>query len=107
MLAKNPFGAVTDARFLLISSGPAEYEEPEGAGVGFLVPPSARRSVVSFFQQSSRMASWKIRVPGGRMNLCSIYAPHSGKAFDESQSFYQSLRDWPAGLSGHGPLILI
>ena len=53
------------------------------------------------------MAALKIRVPGGKINLCSIYAPHSGKAFDERPTFYQSLAVWIAGLSGHGPLILL
>ena len=82
---------VTDAGFLLIPSGVTEHDELERAGVGFLVAPSARKSVVSFCQQSSRMAFLRIRVPGGKINLCSIYAPHSGKAFDERQTFYQSL----------------
>ena len=46
---------VTNAGFLLISSGPAEYEEPERAGVGFLDAPDARRSVIfthCFFEKS-------------------------------------------------------
>ena len=78
--------ALVVAGFLLILSGVIEHEELERAGVGFLVAPSARKSVVSFCQQSSRMVSLKIRVPGSKINLCSIYAPHSGKAFDETQT---------------------
>ena len=74
---------VTDAGFLLIFSGVIEHEELERAGIGFLVAPKVRKSVVIFCQQSSCMASLKIRVPGGKINLCSIYASHSGKAVDE------------------------
>ena len=100
---------VTDAGFLLILSGVmvTEREELERASVGFLVAPSARKSVVSFCQQSSRMTSLKIRVPGGKINLCSIYAPHPGKTLDERQTFYQSLAEWIASISGHGPLVLL
>ena len=46
---------VTDAGFLLISSGPAEYEEPEGAGDGCPDAPDARGSVIfthGFFEKS-------------------------------------------------------
>ena len=39
---------LTDAGFLLILSGITEHEKLERAGVGFLVAPSARKSVVSF-----------------------------------------------------------
>ena len=98
---------VTDAGFLLILSGVTEHEELERAGVGFLVAPGACKSVVSCCQRSSRMVFLRIRVPSGTINLCSIYAPRSGKAFDERQTFYQSLAGWIAGLSGHGPLILL
>ena len=95
---------VTDAGFLLISSG---EEDEEYAGVGFLVAPHCRRSVVSFCQFSGRQASLKMRVPGGKMVVCSLYAPHQGKPFQDRLDFYQSSAEWIGKLSRHGPLLVL
>ena len=72
---------VTDAGFLLITSG---QEDEAYAGVGFLVAPHCRRSVVSFCQFSGRQASLKMRVPGGKMVVCSrlIKANHLKRGFN-------------------------
>ena len=51
---------ITDGGFLLVLSGFATSEPVETAGVGFLISPSARRSVVSFQQHSARMAGLKL-----------------------------------------------
>ena len=59
--------------FLLVLCGLATSEPVETAGVGFLISPSARRSVVSFQQHSARMAGLKLRVPGGKL-VCNVYA---------------------------------
>ena len=95
---------VTDAGFLLISSG---EEDEEYAGVGFLVAPHCRRSVVCFCQFSGRQASLKMRVPGGKMVVCSLYAPHQGKPFQDRLDFYQSSAEWIGKLSRHGPLLVL
>ena len=95
---------VTDAGFLLISSG---QEDEEYAGVGFLVAPHCRRSVVSFCQFSGRQASLKMRVPGGKMVVCSLSAPHQGKPFQDRLDFYQSSAEWIGKLSRHGPLLVL
>ena len=78
---------ITDGGFLLILSG-----EEDGcfAGVGFIVAPHCRRCVVSFCTESCRQASLKLRVLGGKMVICSLYAPHSGKPFDERETFFSS-----------------
>ena len=95
---------VTDAGFLLITSG---QEDEAYAGVGFLVAPHCRRSVVSFCQFSGRQASLKMRVLGGKMVVCSLYAPHQGKPFEERLHFYQSSSEWIGKLSRHGPLLVL
>ena len=51
---------VTDAGYLLVLSGADTDEEMETAGVGFLVAPHIRRSVIGFCQKSSRMANLKL-----------------------------------------------
>ena len=98
---------ITDAGFLLINSGQLETEDAETAGVGFIVAPSMRRSVVSFCQASSRMASLKTRVPGGKMTVCSIYAPHNDKSVDERRSFFHNMSSWLTSRSRHGPLCVL
>ena len=90
--------------FLVLLSG-----EEDGcfAGVGFIVAPHCRRCVVSFCAESCRQASLKLRVPGGKMVICSLYAPHSGKPFDERQTFFQATAEWMNSLSRHGPLLAL
>ena len=59
---------ITSDGFLVIFSGTSTGDR-EHAGVGFLVAPWMRKYVVSFTQPSSRFASLKIRVKGGKINL--------------------------------------
>ena len=76
----------------------SDKESCETAGVGFLIAPQLQRSIVSFCQESARMVSLKVRVPGSRLTVCSIYAPYSGKPLQEGLEFYHGLRRSP-----HGP----
>ena len=57
--------------------------------------------------ESCRQASLKLRVPGGKMVICRLYAPHSGKPFDERQTFFQASAEWMNSLSRHGPLLAL
>ena len=59
----------------------------EYAGVGYMVAPWMRKSIVSFCQSSSRMASLKIRIEGGKMSIVTAYAPTHTYEFSERQDF--------------------
>ena len=96
---------VSDEGYLVILSGSAAGIR-ERAGVGFIVAPGWRRSVVGFCQATARMASLKLRVSGGKAVLVSAYVPHSGYNFAERQSFYHDLSEFAAKLSSHGPKII-
>ena len=98
---------ITDDGFLLILSGTAGGEDIETAGVGFLIAPHMRNSVVSFRQESSRLARAKIRVKGGKVSICSVYAPHSGKSLSMRQSFFTALGDFLRKSSRHGALMVL
>ena len=97
---------VTHCGFLLILSGPSSSCH-DSAGVGFLVAPWLRRSVVGFCQASSRMASLKIRIIGGKAAFISAYAPHSGKTYVERQTFYNELGEFIAKTTSHGPKFVL
>ena len=65
---------------------------------------------VSFCPGSCRQASLKLRVLGGKMEICSLYTPHSGKPFDEMQTLFQAAADWMNSLFRHirhGPLLAL
>ena len=101
---------VTDTGYLVVLSGGAEDrpDDPEDrAGVGFIVAPSVRRSVVAFRQATSRLASLKLRIVGGKAAVVSAYAPHSGKDFLKRQSFFNELSDFVRKLSAHGPKLIM
>jgi hypothetical protein len=66
-----------------------------------------RRSVIGFVQASSRFASLKLRVEGGKINLITAYAPHSGYPYAERQRFFTELGDFENKLSAHGPNLIL
>ena len=78
----------TEDGFFLILSGSAGREH---AGVGFIVAPWVKASLVGFLQMSNRLACLKLRVSGGQIAILSAYAPHSGHPHDERQYFHQEL----------------
>ena len=97
----------TDGGFLVILSGSSETETVETAGVGFLVAPHLRHSVIGFCQKSSRMASLKLRVSGGKVPVFSVYAPHNGKPYEERSNFYSELSCFMSSASGNGPKVAL
>ena len=68
--------------------GPRSY-----AGVGFMVAPWAIKFVVSFKDVNERIASLRVKVLGGILNVLSIYAPHDGHQFDERHPFFVELSE--------------
>ena len=88
-VSKSPY-YVTEDGFLVILSG-ASTEAREFAGVGFIIAPWLRRSVIGFLQQSNRLACLKLRVRLGRIALISAHPPHGGYPFGTRQTFYEQL----------------
>ena len=97
---------VTHRGYLVVLSGPVG-DRHDSAGVGFIVAPWLRQSVVGFCQASSRMASLKLRIKGGKAAFISAYAPHSGKHYDERQAFYHELGEFIARTTAHGPKFVL
>ena len=95
---------ITDEGFLFISSG-GNGDGSEFAGVGFLIHPSIRASIINFCQYSNRIASLKLRVQGGKLALISAYAPHAGRPFEERFNFFQQLTSFWHSISVNGPKI--
>ena len=87
-----------------MSGGPEGVRE--NAGVGYMIAPWVRKSVVSFCQASSRMASLKIRIQGGKMNVLTAYAPHTGYDFSDRQIFFFALAEFVNKQSAHGPKLI-
>ena len=95
---------ITDENFLVVL--PGGDSEKEFAGVGFLIAPHVRQSVVGFVQAGPRMASLKIRVPGGKAVVVSAYAPHAGYSYADRQHFFSTLACFVNGQSAHGPKVI-
>ena len=93
---------LTEEGYLVILSGSEDESDHQYAGVGFLIAPDIRRSVIGFLQASPRYASLKIRVSGGKLVITSAYSPHSGKPYTDRQAFYDELSAHIANQSFHG-----
>ena len=73
--------------FLVILSG-TECDGRTFTGVGFIVAPTVTHAVVGFLQYSDRLASLRMRVPGGQVCIASAYAPTNCQNFETRQAFY-------------------
>ena len=97
---------VTSEGFLIILSGRSD-EQRESAGVGFIVSPALRSSILGFCQATSRYTCLKVRSSGGKIAIVSAYAPQSGRPFEERFSFFQDLLHFWKSISSHGPKFLL
>jgi len=99
---------VTPEGYLVILSGgqPLTDGEREYAGVGFIISPDLRKSVMSYMQHSSRLAVLKLKVSGGSMAILCAYAPPGTKPREQRQQFYSTLGDVASTVTTHGPKIL-
>ena len=99
---------MTPEGYLVISSGgtPLKDGEREYAGVGFIVAPEAKASIIGYLQHSSRLAVLKMKVKGGSLAILSVYAPPGTRPHEERQQFYTALGDAAGRVSVHGPKIL-
>ena len=61
------------------------------AGVGFIISPKVRKSVIGFCQFNNRMANLKLKVVGGCFAVLSVYAPRNMKDISEKPVFYDDL----------------
>ena len=79
------------------------------AGVGFIVAPHVRRSIITFKLESERMCMLKLRTVRGKVVLLSAYAPPQtpNHPIDERQSFFQSLSKLWSETSCNGPRFLL
>ena len=94
--------------FLLILSG-NDMAKQSYAGVGFIVAPHVRRSIITFKLESERMCMLKLRTVRGKVVLLSAYAPPQtpNHPIDERQSFFQSLSKLWSESSCNGPRFLL
>ena len=92
--------------FLVILSG-SEGASPSYAGVGFLVAPHLRRSVVGLLQFSDRLASLRVRVSGGQACFVTAYAPTNQKDFETRHAFYTQAHDFIQSQRVHGPTFAV
>ena len=97
----------TPEGFLCIFSGSTSAEEKNSdAGVGFIIAPEFRPSVVGFCQASDRLCALRLRVQGGKIGLISAYAPQSGRAYEERRDFFNQLSSLWGSISINGPVYI-
>ena len=79
------------------------------AGVGFMIAPHVRQSVTGFLQYSDRLASMRLRVPGGQLCLISVYAPTDTKdySYEYRRSFHDEVQDFILSQRVHGPTFVL
>ena len=95
----------TEGFLIILSGGPVGVGE--SAGVGFIVAPTVRRSIITYREHNARMASIKLRVHGGQLCLVSAYAPHGGLDYALRWSFFDALSVFVDDSKYHGPTFIV
>jgi hypothetical protein len=95
----------SDRGYQLILSG-GSASQREWAGVGFIVSPKVRKSIVGYCQFNNRMASLKLKTTGGVFAILSVYAPHNLKDVSEKHAFYDDLSKLLRKTSTNGPRLI-
>ena len=93
--------------FLLILSG-WDTNDINYAGVGFIIAPHVRRSIITYCLKSARICMLKLRTFKGKIAIFSAYAPpqtpkHSAL---ERQAYFQELSKFWSDTSCNGPKLI-
>ena len=82
---------MADGYLIVLSGGALSKNGRSYTGVGFIVSPSAAKSVIGFRLVGERLATLKLKVKGGVLNIVSAYAPHSGHKYEVRKTFFDEL----------------
>ena len=96
-----------DGAFGIFLSGTGDTSVRSYAGVGFMVSPRVMKSVVCFRGVSDRMATLRVKVPGGVVQLISAYAPQSKLPFALRYEFFTHLTDLVRPTTTHTSTIVM
>ena len=93
--------------FLLILSG-WDTNDINYAGVGFIIAPHVRRSIITYCLKSARICMLKLRTFRGKIAICCAYAPpqtpkHSALG---RQAYFQELSKFWSDTSCNGPKLI-
>ena len=83
---------INEGYLVILSGGPSGSRE--WAGVGFLVTPIFRRSILRLDYFSDRIASLKLKVLSGQMRIIIAYFPHMKYDYIVRTAFYDILSDY-------------
>ena len=92
---------------MVFLSGASEAAGRSWAGVGFMVAPWAAPSIVSFKATSERIASLRVKVLGGVLNIFTAYAPHDGHDFDSRHTSPCTLSENMKSRGSHEEIIVL
>ena len=84
-------------------SGRGDDSHREYAGTGFIVAPYMKKFILGFNPISSRLSSFKLRIPGGCFFVFCVYAPHNGHPLTDRLAFYDALENALQKTSANGP----
>lgn len=62
---------------------------------------------MSFKATNERIASLRVKVTGGVLNVFAVYAPHDGRDFDSLHTFFSNLSENMKSRSSHEEIIAL
>ena len=96
---------VDNYTFLTVST--ASGSQPEYAGVGFVLSPTARNALVRTMFTSSRIACISLLIKGGELNILNIYVPQNARPEDERRHHFDQLQRAASQIAHKGPFLVM
>lgn len=96
---------VDNYTFMTVST--VTSNQPEYAGVGFVLSPMARDALVRTTFTSSRIACLSVLIKGGELNILNTYVPQNARPEDERRDHFDQLQRATSQIARKGPFIVL
>ena len=96
---------VDNYTFLTVST--ASGSQPEYAGVGFVLSPTARNALVRTIFTDSRIAYISLLIKGGELNILNTDVPQNARPEDERRRHFDQLQRVASQIAHKGPFLVM
>ena len=104
--SKNTTQYVVD-NFTFLTVSTVNTNQPEYAGVGFVLSPMARNALLRTSFINSRIACISVLIRGGELNILNTYVPQNARPEDERRDHFEKLQQAISQIARKGPFVVL
>ena len=104
--SKNTTQYVVD-KFTFMTVSTTSPNQPEYAGVGFVLSPVARHALIRTTFVNSRLARISLLISGGELNILNTYVPQNARPEEERRAHFEQLQNAISKIEHKGPFVIL